>query len=1210
MTEITTRYTLDMGDTFDKLDRLGSRMGDIGQVAEKSRGTNPFADYNAKASAFNQTLLQQTKTIQLNQARLNSMSAEIKSIQGEYAGLVKRQQEFVAAGRYKELEDKLRAVEKRLAEINKQMGQSSDGVTKVSKGSSDLGLVWNNIKNAAIGAFAVDRIIDVGTAIVETTAKFEKYEAVLTNALGSRSGAQEGLRMLAEYAAQTPYSVDELTGSFIKFVNRGLNPTKEQLTNIGDLAASQGKSFDQLTEAILDAQSGEFERLKEFGVRASKSGDQVTLSFKGVEKTVKATNGAITDAILSFGKLNGVAGSIASISQTLEGTLSNFGDQVDRTKVAIGNSGLSNAMKQLVTVAGDLLGVFTDLISVSPADSLRQQQAELNGLVGALVMANDNEAVRLNLIQQISQKYPEFLGQLDAESVSNDILAQRLAAVNAQYEKKIRLALGQKRITKVQDQLTASIRQQAEAFQILARESGKSIVELEKMTPGDRLKLAREVAARQPQLQGVQGGGGVMLSTDPRARLDQTLESAQQRQTALQKELNGLLGEQAQRQADLTKTTVEAYQKDIAQIKEKIRLKQIDKKLGEEEIKRLEGQIRQAQGLAPKLNDTPIGTGGKKKGKSDAEKTAEEEKAALLKVSEDYLKEYQSLEERYGKARLDALQKDSAEYIQEKAKQDEDEIKLARDKYEQLLQLARSNKTAVVDNKRVVVPDTSLKLEEMDKEAAEKFAFLLKQVRTKSNEELQRLEIDNRIKMLGLERKYNELELAEAEKKWDELIRLETDASKKQQLIRLKQKEMERISLGQAIDQLRGQETAQIAFYGQQRFEDQLRADNPNDSYLEIERKRQEAILNFRIDSGQKLIQLLEDQGKAENAVLISQTQEVVDGLRKQLGDLKLTPIATNIWDAIIPFKNKEQADAFKESMKTIGDAIMSTTQALIDQSNQRIQSLDNEISAKEKQVDEETQRQKEGAANNLAIRRAELDDLKRQKAEEEAVRRKATQVQQALDLASMISSQALVAQKSIETVVNSMNEQSKLGPIVGVIAAIAAAATIIGTIVSARAKIKAMTKMRTGGRLRGPSHEQGGIRGTGYFDDIEVEGDEYIVNRRSTSKHGELIEQINADNDAGIAKAAARYVDRSPIPQREFPQSVIQQLQNNLQVQAQSKADIGRLEQHLVTLANSQADTNKRLEAIERNTSKRVVGMADGRIYIEEGNKTTIKKP
>jgi hypothetical protein len=53
---------------------------------------------------------------------------------------------------------------------------------------------------------------------------------------------------------------------------------------LGDIASSQGKSLGQISEAIRDATSGEFERLKEFGSRASSSGKQVELSFRGITR--------------------------------------------------------------------------------------------------------------------------------------------------------------------------------------------------------------------------------------------------------------------------------------------------------------------------------------------------------------------------------------------------------------------------------------------------------------------------------------------------------------------------------------------------------------------------------------------------------------------------------------------------------------------------------------------------------------------------------------------------------------------------------------------------------------------------------------------------------------------------------------------------------------------------------------------------------------
>jgi len=60
---------------------------------------------------------------------------------------------------------------------------------------------------------------------------------------------------LKEISSETPFSLEEITKSYIKLVNRGIVPTKDEIVKLGDLASSQGKSFDQLVEAVLDAQT-------------------------------------------------------------------------------------------------------------------------------------------------------------------------------------------------------------------------------------------------------------------------------------------------------------------------------------------------------------------------------------------------------------------------------------------------------------------------------------------------------------------------------------------------------------------------------------------------------------------------------------------------------------------------------------------------------------------------------------------------------------------------------------------------------------------------------------------------------------------------------------------------------------------------------------------------------------------------------------------
>lgn len=191
-------------------------------------------------------------------------------------------------------------------------------------------------------ALAVGSYLSVSTAtnflsqLVNVRGEFQKIEAVLTNSLGSNALAKSALGMISTYAAKTPFQLTEVANAYVKLVNQGFKPTSTELTNLGDLAASTGKSFDQLSEAILDAQTNQFERLKEFGIKASKEGDQVKFTFKGVQTTVGDTSEAIQKYIVGLGNLQGVSGSTAAISATLVGQISNLKDAYDAMLNEIG----------------------------------------------------------------------------------------------------------------------------------------------------------------------------------------------------------------------------------------------------------------------------------------------------------------------------------------------------------------------------------------------------------------------------------------------------------------------------------------------------------------------------------------------------------------------------------------------------------------------------------------------------------------------------------------------------------------------------------------------------------------------------------------------------------------------------------------------------------------------------------------------------------
>lgn len=235
--------------------------------------------------------------------------------------------------------NELRRVAQEVGVVDNRVKQTNKDLANTNSIAKSLGGTFSGLRSKLAGLFAGIGLMAFTHQVIDARAEYEKFDAVLTNTFQNKDVGQGALAMLTDFAAKTPYQLNELTGGFIKLVNRGVYPTYQELTKLGDLASSQGKSFDQLVEGILDAQTGEFERMKEFGIKASKEGDKVTLSFKGVTKEVANNEKAIRDAILEYGGMKGVAGSMESISKTLGGRISNIEDQWWGLMVAIGGYG-------------------------------------------------------------------------------------------------------------------------------------------------------------------------------------------------------------------------------------------------------------------------------------------------------------------------------------------------------------------------------------------------------------------------------------------------------------------------------------------------------------------------------------------------------------------------------------------------------------------------------------------------------------------------------------------------------------------------------------------------------------------------------------------------------------------------------------------------------------------------------------------------------
>lgn len=229
----------------------------------------------------------------------------------------------------------IRAVNK----TQKTFAQINQGVDNMDRRFSKLGRGVSRLGGLMATAF-------VGRQIVDTITKFEKLEASLRTVTGSAEKAGVAFSFIQDFAATTPFQLEEVTDAFIKLKALGLTPSKEALTSYGNTASAMGKSLNQMIEAVADAATGEFERLKEFGIKAKSQGDQVTFTFQGVSTTVGKNSREIETYLRSIGDVQ-FAGAMEEQADTLNVSLSNMGDAFSKLVKAIGDAGLTDLLQMI-----------------------------------------------------------------------------------------------------------------------------------------------------------------------------------------------------------------------------------------------------------------------------------------------------------------------------------------------------------------------------------------------------------------------------------------------------------------------------------------------------------------------------------------------------------------------------------------------------------------------------------------------------------------------------------------------------------------------------------------------------------------------------------------------------------------------------------------------------------------------------------------------
>lgn len=154
---------------------------------------------------------------------------------------------------------------KKVKGVNKEMLAATRTVERFQRKTADAcSRAVRSLGKLGLAAGGAAAALGVKTGLSEAM-DLEGYRLQLETATKDTVKAAGIMKYAVDLANRTPFEGGELVEGAAKFEAMGMS-AEQWLTRTGDMAAATNKSFDQATEALIDAQTGELERLKEFGI--------------------------------------------------------------------------------------------------------------------------------------------------------------------------------------------------------------------------------------------------------------------------------------------------------------------------------------------------------------------------------------------------------------------------------------------------------------------------------------------------------------------------------------------------------------------------------------------------------------------------------------------------------------------------------------------------------------------------------------------------------------------------------------------------------------------------------------------------------------------------------------------------------------------------------------------------------------------------------
>ena len=274
--------------------------------------------------------------------------------------------------------------------------------TLKTQSASCANSIKNSFKGMAAGLAGAFSAVASFNKIVNSLKDYESKVSSLSAITGNIEDAKILFNDLNNLSRKIPQQFDDITAAAVNLNKSGIVPTEENIKALSAIAVGTNNTLASVSQVVTSAALGQVKALKQLGIVAKATGDQIEVSYKGQKSVIDNTSESIMKYVSDISK-NNFAETLNFQMRGMTGATKNLSDAWSDMWTAIATGDVGKEIADSIYTASRALDSFTAWLK-----SAEIQQA-LGGIVRAFKGAFSTIA---NGLSNLWQPFADFFSNL------------------------------------------------------------------------------------------------------------------------------------------------------------------------------------------------------------------------------------------------------------------------------------------------------------------------------------------------------------------------------------------------------------------------------------------------------------------------------------------------------------------------------------------------------------------------------------------------------------------------------------------------------------------------------------------------------------------------------------------------------------------------------------------------------------------------------